>query len=55
MTPNMNDPGLEGPLNEASKDVEDDAHKRFEEEEEEEEQNFLDPRFVVVPDPGYSH
>lgn len=39
----MNDPGLDGPLKEASNDLED-PYQHFQEEEEEEEENFLDPR-----------
>lgn len=43
----MNDPGLEEPISNDAKAVEENREKDEHEEAEEDEQEFLDPRFVV--------
>lgn len=40
----MNDPGLDDPIQQASRDVENVTDFRAEESEEDEEEDFLDPR-----------
>ena len=41
----MNDPGLDDPVEEAAKDVEQSPLEHEQSQEEEEEENFLDPRY----------
>jgi len=40
----MNDPGLDGPMEDVAKDLEQDPYTQTQQKEEEAEQDFLDPR-----------
>jgi potassium channel subfamily K, other eukaryote len=42
----MNDPGVDGPIQEAAEDIERNPYEEVQKQEEEEEQDFLDSRYV---------
>jgi len=44
--PTMNDPGVDGPIQEAAEDIERNPYEEVQKQEEEEEQDFLDPGYV---------
>lgn len=44
----MNDPGLDKPISDDAKDVENQMGKQREEEDKEDEESYLEPRWIII-------